>query len=132
MAEQSVESVRGLIQGVLEDTRDLIRAELALAKAEVREEISAAQTVGIAFSGAALGGLVGATFCCLAIGGGIAYALQWPPWAGYGSVGVLLLIGAWVLARYGSGQLSKIRTLPNTRQTVKENLEWIQNRSVER
>jgi hypothetical protein len=132
MAEQQTETLRGLIQGLLEDTRDLIRAELALARAEIREEFSAFGSVAGAFGGAAVAGLLGIALFALAIGGGLAYALSWPAWTGYGIVGILLLAASWLLVRYGSGQLKKIRTLPKTTQTMKENLEWIQNRSVER
>ena len=45
MAEQNAESFRGLVQSLLEDTRDLLRAELALAKAEIREEVQLARSV---------------------------------------------------------------------------------------
>ena len=132
MAEQNTESFRGLLQGLLEDTRDLVRAELALAKAEIREEVSAAKTVGGAFGAAAFAALLGATLLALAIGGGIAYALSWPSWTGYGIVALLLLGGAWLFARYGRSRLKEIRTLPRTTQTMRENIAWIQNRSGER
>src|SRR5205823_5898379 len=120
--EQNAESLRSLVQGLLEDTRDLIRAELALAKAEIREELAAVQTVGIAFGGAAFAGLMGATLLCLALGGALAYALAWPAWAGYGIIAVLLLVGGWLLVGYGKKQMATIRTLPKTKETVKENL----------
>src|SRR4029078_7608357 len=44
MAEPETDSLRELVQGLLEDTRDLVRAELALAKADAREEVSHAGT----------------------------------------------------------------------------------------
>jgi len=57
MAEQDT-NIAGLVRGLLRDTRELIREEIALARAEIREEISAAQTVGIAFGSAALAALL--------------------------------------------------------------------------
>src|SRR5690348_8804416 len=42
MAETDPNSVAALIRGLLDDTRDLIREEIALARAEIREEITAA------------------------------------------------------------------------------------------
>ena len=132
MAEQHADSLRGLVQGLLEDTRDLIRAELALAKAEIREELSAVTTVGVAFGAAAFAAILGVTLLALAVGGALAYAFHWPAWAGDGIVAVLMLGSAWWLIGYGKGHLKKIRTLPKTTQTMKENLEWMQNRSVER
>ena len=53
-------SIPGLIKGLLDDARDLIREELQLARAEIREEISALQAVTIAFAVAAVVGLLGA------------------------------------------------------------------------
>ena len=53
MAEYDVNSIPGLIRGLLDDTRELIREEIALARAEIREEVSAAQTVAVAFGAAA-------------------------------------------------------------------------------
>ena len=132
MAEQNADSLRELVQGLLEDTRDLVRAELALAKAEIREEISAAGTVGAAFSAAALTGVLGITLLAVALGGALAYALGWPSWAGFGIVALVLLASAWLLARFGTARLKKLRTLPKTKQTMKENFAWIQNKSVER
>ena len=128
MAEQSSESLRGLIQGVLEDTRDLIRAELTLARAEIREEVSAVTTVAASFGAAAFAAALGVTLLALTMGGALAYALSWPSWAGHGIIAVLLLGAAWLMVSYGRGQLKKIRTLPKTTQTMKENLEWIQNK----
>ena len=132
MAGQNADSVRELIQGLLEDTRDLVRAELALAKAEIREEISAAGMVGAAFSGAVVAGLLGVTLLTVALGGAVAYGLGWPSWAGFSIVAVALLASAWLMARFGTARLKKLRTLPKTKQTMKENLAWMQNKSVER
>jgi hypothetical protein len=132
MAEQHADSLRELVQGLMEDTRDLVRAELALAKAEIREEVSAAGTVGAAFSGAAVAGLLGVTLLTIALGGALAYALGWPSWAGFGLVAFVLLISAWLLTRFGTARLKTLRTLPKTKQTMKENFAWIQNKSVEK
>ena len=131
MAEHDT-NIAGLVRGLLQDTRDLIREEIALARAEIREEISAAKTVGIAFGSAALAALLGATLLCIAVGGAIAYAFGWPAWAGYGITAVLLLGGAIALVQYGRGQLAKVRALPKTTETVKENLAWVQSKSAEK
>jgi fructose-specific phosphotransferase system IIC component len=131
MAEHD-NNIAGLVRGLLHDTRDLIREEIALARAEIREEISAAQTVGIAFGSAALAALLGAALLCIAVGGAIAYAFGWPAWAGYGITAVLLLGGAFGLVQYGRGQLAKVRAMPKTTETVKENLAWVQNKSAEK
>ena len=129
MAEPDVNSIPGLIRGLLHDTRDLIREEIALARAEIHEEITAVQTVGIAFGSSALAALLGATLLCIAIGGAIAYLLVWPAWTGYGIVGVLLLAASFALVQYARRRLARIRALPKTSDTVKENMAWIQSKS---
>ena len=129
MAEPDVNSIPGLIRGLLHDTRDLIREEIALARAEIGEEIVAAQTVGIAFGSSALAALLGAALLCVAVGSAIAYLLGWPAWTGYGIVGVLLFAASFALVQYGRRRLAKIRALPKTSDTVKENMAWIQSKS---
>ena len=122
-------SIPALIKGLLDDARDLIREELQLARAEIREEISALQTVAIAFVIAAVVGVLGAMLLSIAFGGALAYFLRWPPWAGYGAVAVLFLAAGWGLCLYARGRLRAIRAIPNTTETIKENLAWMQNKS---
>jgi hypothetical protein len=87
----------------------------------------------VAFGGAALAGVCGLILMCVALGGAIAYMLGWPAWAGYGIVAILLLGGAYGLVKYGSSRLAALSSaLPETRQTVKENVQWMRNRSVEK
>jgi MFS family permease len=132
MAEQETETLAGLIRSVLDDTRELIREEIALARAEVREEVREAQTVGIAFGAAAVVALIAAAVLSIAIGGAIAYILQWPAWAGYAIISVVMLLGAYLLVRFGRRRLANLRALPTTKATIKENLEWMQSKSASR
>jgi fructose-specific phosphotransferase system IIC component len=129
MPEPQPESITALLRSLLDDARELIREEIALARAEIRDEITAAQTVGIAFASAALVGLIGATLLCVAVGGAVAYLLGWPAWAGYGIIAVLLLIAGYMLMNYGRKRLANVRALPKTTETLKENVAWMQNRS---
>ena len=129
MAEHDADTIPGLVRSLLEDTRDLIREEIALARAEIRDELSAVQTVGMAFGAAVVAGLIGSTILCIALGAAVADLLDWPAWSGYAIVATLLLGGAFLAVRFGRGRLSAIRALPQTTETVKENLAWIQNKS---
>jgi apolipoprotein N-acyltransferase len=129
MAEHGIESIPMLIRSLLDDTRELIREEVALARAEIRDDLASAQTVGIAFGAAAIAGLAGIMLLAVAIGGAIASAAGWPSWGGYGIVAILLFIAAAATAVYGRRQLARVRGLPKTTQTVKENLAWMQNKS---
>ena len=123
-------SIPTLIKGLLDDARDLIREELQLFRAEIREEVSALQTVTIAFAVAAVVGLLGAMLLAIALGGAIAYFLHWPTWTGYGIVAILVLAGGYGLCLYGRARLRVIRAIPNTTDTIKENIAWMQNKSV--
>ena len=122
-------SIPALIRGLLDDARDLIREELQLARAEIREEISAAQTAVIAFAISAAVGLMGAVLLSVAIGGAIAYFLRWPAWAGYGITALLFLAAAWGLCLHARARLKSIRAIPETKDTIKENLAWMQKKS---
>jgi hypothetical protein len=123
------ESTAALIRSLLLDTRDLIREELALARAEVRNEVLQLRASVVAFGAAAFTALLGVTLLAIAIGSAIAYWLHWPAWAGYGIVAVLLLVGAFLMMTLGRRELAKIRALPKTRDTIKENVAWIQSKS---
>jgi integral membrane sensor domain MASE1 len=129
MAEHDRETIAGLVRSLLEDTRELIREEIALARSEIREEMTAVQTVGVAFGTAAVAALIGVTILCVALGGAVADMLNWPPWSGNAIVAVLLLAGAFFAMRYGRARLGAIRALPQTTETLKENIAWIQSKS---
>ena len=125
-------TIPALIRGLLDDARDLIREELQLARAEIREEVSQLQSAVIAFAVAAAVGLMGTMLLSVALGSAIAYFLRWPPWAGYGVTAILFLAAAVGLSLYGRGRLKAIRAIPETTDTIKENLAWMQHKSVEK
>jgi len=129
---ETAASLPELIRSLLDDTRMLIREELALARAEIGEELSGAQTVALAFAGAALVAGIAAVLLAVAIGGAIAYVLNWPAWSGYAIVAVLLFATGYGLVRYGRSRLARVRALPQTTATVKENVAWIQSKSAQR
>jgi hypothetical protein len=125
----SNESIGGLIRGILMDLRTLIREEIALARVEIREQAGRARTAAMSF-GIAAGALVfGGTFLLIAIAIGIADLLNWPVWAGFLIVAVLLsLIGFFTLSS-GRKKLQAFSAVPEeTVMTLKENSEWIAKR----
>jgi integral membrane sensor domain MASE1 len=126
------QSFADLFHNLVADTRDLVREEIALARAEIREEMSKVGAVATAFGGAALAGSIGVILLCIALGGAIAFLVNWPPWAGYGLVAIVLLTMAALLGFYGWRRLAAFRGLPRTAATVKENFEWIRARSSRR
>lgn len=130
MAVHEDDSTIGIVRSLLADTRTLIRDELDLMRAEVREEIVSARTAGLALGAAAVAGLLGVTLLAVALGSAIAYWLHWPTWTGYGIVSLLLLAGAYLAMWYGRTRLSSVGAFPKTRATLRENLTWIQNKSA--
>ena len=123
------ESTASLIRGILNDLRTLIREEIALARAEMREQAgrarAAALSIGIAAAALAFGGI----FLLVAIALGIAYLLGWPAWAGFLIVAFLLCIGGYFTLSSGRKQLARVHAMPEeTVTTLKENSEWIAKR----
>lgn len=121
MAHESDAPMSTLVRGALDDVRDLFREEIALARAELRQEVTKASSAGIAFAGAGVAGWFAGTFILGAIALGISEGFHWPYWAGFGIVGVLLAIAGGVFYASGRRAVSAMRGLPRTVETVKEN-----------
>ena len=123
------ESLGGLIRGILMDVRTLIREEIALARVEIRDQATRARAAAMSF-GIAVGALlIGGTFLLIAIAMGIADLLNWPAWAGFLVVAVLLAIIGSVTFATGRKKLATVHAVPEeTVTTLKENSEWIAKR----
>jgi VIT1/CCC1 family predicted Fe2+/Mn2+ transporter len=117
------EGLGSLISGVVKDLQDLLRAEIQLAKTEVKEDATAAGK-GIAFIAAgAFVGLVGFIFLMLAA----TYLLNkyFQMWIAAGIVALALLLIAAILASRGRSQVSAGNLKPEqTIETLKEDQAW--------
>jgi hypothetical protein len=123
------ESIGGLLRGVLLDLRQLMREEIALARVEIREQATRARLAAVSLGAAAVALLLGAIFLLVAIANGIADLLDWPVWAGYFIVALLLSIGGAVALASGRSRLKSVQPMPEqTVETLKENSEWIAKR----
>ncbi len=123
------ESIGGLMRGILYDVRTLIREEIALARVELREQAGRARAAAISFGMACAALVFGGTFLLIAVATGIADLLDWPVWAGFGVVAVLLSLTGFVMLASGRKQLQKVHGVPQeTISTLKENSEWIAKR----
>jgi len=122
-------TIGGLLRGILNDLRTLIREEIALARVEIRDQANRAKAAALSF-GIAIGALLfGATFLLIAIALGIAYLFQWPAWAGFMIVAVLLCVTGVFMLSSGKKQLATVHPMPEeTVSTLKENSEWIAKR----
>jgi hypothetical protein len=130
MAESGYnESIGSLVRGVLADLRQLMRDEVALARVEIREQASRARLAAVSLGTAAAALLIGAIFLLIAIAIGIADVFDWPLWAGYFVVALLLMIGGAIAMASGRKKLRELQPVPEqTVETLKENSEWIAKR----
>ena len=59
----------------------------------------------------------------------IANLAGWPVWTGFGIVTVLVAIAAGAFGAIGKKRLTAARHMPRTRDTLKENIEWMRTRT---
>lgn len=110
-----------LVRSALDDVRELFREEMALARAELRQEVAKAKRAGIGFGGAVAAGAFAGLFILAAIALGISEGLRLPYWVGFGIVGVALAIVGGIFLAAGRRATIEIRPLPRTTEMVKEN-----------
>jgi uncharacterized membrane protein YqjE len=119
----SRESIGSILSGLVSDLQGIIRGEIALARAEVREDVS---TVGNAIgkmAGAIIFGLTGFIFLML----GATYLLNtWMRmWIAAATVGAVLVVLAAILGMNAKSKLSASNLKPDeTIASVKETREW--------
>ena len=123
------ESLRGLLRGILMDLRTLIREEIALARVEIREQAGRAKAAALSFGMAVAALAFGGVFLLIALATAIADLLNWPVWAGFLTVAVVLSVVGMVTLTSGRKQLQSVHAVPEeTISTLKENSEWIAKR----
>lgn len=123
------ESIGSLIRGILTDIRTLVREEIALARVEMRDQVGRARAAAISFGIAAAALAFGGTFLLIALATAIADLLDWPVWAGFLVVAVLLSLIGVVTYAAGRRKMATVHPVPpETVSTLKENSEWIAKR----
>jgi uncharacterized membrane protein YqjE len=123
------ESLGSLLRGILTDLRMLVREELALARVELREQAGRAKAAAISLGLAAAALAIGLVFLLIAMATAIADALDWPVWAGFLALAVLLSLAGFAAMVFGRNQLRRVHAVPTeTVSTLKENAEWIAKR----
>lgn len=117
-AERSQASVGELLGEVTRDLSRLVRQEVDLAKAELREEAKASGKVAGMFAGAGLAGLLTLLFLSYALWWGLSNVMD-QSWAALIVAVLWAVIGAILFAR-ARRQMRQIRPLPRTAQTARE------------
>jgi len=124
-------SLSALLSGIVGDAQELVRKEIALARQEVREEISAAKDAGIALATAGVVLAIGGLFLLVTLALGLADLFDWPSWAGFGLVGLVSAIVGAVMLSSARHRLQQVHPIPErTVETMKENIEWIKDRTT--
>lgn len=119
----STEGLGTLVTGIVSDLQDIVRGEMALAKAELREDASAiGRAVAMLAVGAVIA-LVGFIFVML----GVTYLINrsLSMWLSAGIVGAALLVIAIILLMVGRSKLSASSMTPTqTIDSLKEDQAW--------
>jgi uncharacterized membrane protein YqjE len=120
---ESVNGIGATLGGLLRDLQDMVRGEIALARAELREDASGISRGVMALGAAGFLGLTGFIFLML----GATYLLNiWMRmWIAAAIVGGVLLFVAAVAGISGKNRLRASNLKPDrTIASVKENTEW--------
>ena len=122
MAYTSDASIGGLVRGALDDFRALIREEIALARSEMRFELGKASRAGVQFGIAGVSLWFAAMFMLVAVALGVSAAFNWPVWAGFGVVALVLAVVGMIFVNSGRRAVSTLQALPRTVASLKENM----------
>ena len=123
------ESIPDLIRGTIRDGIGLLRDEIVLVRTELRDEYTRIKGGLMTAVAAGVVGSLAAIMLLSTIAWGIAYAFEWPPWAGFAIVALPLAAGAVALAMTARSMLTRDRFMPKSADTMKENAEWIRART---
>jgi F0F1-type ATP synthase assembly protein I len=115
-------SLGELVAEMTSDLSTLFRKEIELAKTEARDELKQAGKASGMLGAAALAGWMAVLLLSLALTWLLDQAMNTA--LAFAIVGVLWVIAAFILQRTGRAALGRIRGLPTTRDTIKEDVEW--------
>jgi hypothetical protein len=115
-------SIPEILQDVLTNIQDIVRAEVRLAKAELGEELDRARSGGLLIGAGAVAAIFSALFLLLACV--YALGLVMPDWAAALIVAAAVGVAAVVTLGLGLKRFRAIRAAPKTAASLKENVRW--------
>jgi uncharacterized membrane protein YqjE len=120
-------SISAVLSDIVGDLHVIVRGEMRLAKAEIREEIAKFKRGAVLLMAGSL--VLVAALGCLLLAAIYGLATVWPPWAAALAVGGgAVLLGA-VFALGGRKQMGAVELPPKkTAASVRENLQWAKSR----
>jgi uncharacterized membrane protein YqjE len=115
-------SLGELIGRTTADLSSLLRDEIELAKVEIKEEVRHAGKAGAFLGGAGLVGYLALTLLCFAAAWGLSEVV--PEGVAFLIVWLVVGIVAAVMFLAGRKQLGQVEPLPQTTETIKEDVQW--------
>jgi uncharacterized membrane protein YqjE len=121
-------SFASVISDIASDVQQIVRAEVRLARVELREELSKFKQGAVLMAAGAIALLMAVGVALLAAVW--ALALVWPLWAAaLGVAAAVALLGV-TLAMSGAGRIRSVHLPPQrTVETVRENIQWAKTRA---
>ena len=117
-----IRSIPEILQDVLTNIQDIVRAEVRLAKAELGEELNRARSGGLLIGVGAVAAIFSALFLLLACV--YVLGLVMPNWAAALIVAAAVGVAAAVTLGLGLKRLKTIQAAPKTAASLKENVRW--------
>ena len=117
-----IRSIPEILQDVLTNIQDIVRAEVRLAKAELGEELNRARSGGLLIGVGAVAAIFSTLFLLLAC----VYALGRvvPNWAAALIVAAAVGVAAAVTLGVGLKRFKTIQAAPKTAASLQENVRW--------
>src|SRR5918994_2695051 len=117
-----IRSIPEILQDVLTNIQDIVRAEVRLAKAELGEELNRARSGALWIGAGAVAAIFSTLFLLLACVYALARVV--PNWAAALIVAAAVGIAAAVTLSFGLKRLKTIQAAPKTAASLKENVRW--------
>src|SRR5665213_577376 len=113
--------VTDILQDIMRNIEDIVRAEVRLAKSEMSEEFAKAQSAGVCLGLGTLGGIFSMFFLLLAIV--FALSNRLPNWAAALIVALALAVIGGILVGAGAKRLRRLRSASRPFENLKEKFE---------
>jgi uncharacterized membrane protein YqjE len=121
-------SFASVLTDVVGNVQQIIRAEVRLAKVELRETAGKAKRGAVLLAAGGVAVVFALGFALLA--GVYALSTVWPPWAAALAVALLSGVAGAVVVAAGLKQMRTIDVVPpKTVATVQENIQWVKTRA---
>jgi hypothetical protein len=127
--DMSRESLVGTFGQVIDDVRELFREEVALARAEIRQEVSALSSAAVQIAVGVVAGWFALMLLLLGVALVVPELLEWPVWSGFMLTGAVIGIGAIVALQRGRRTVRTTSAVPQQAlASLKETKAWMQSR----